>query len=273
MSIVPLPKAWKLRTSVLLTCLKEDASDMWHRRRAHVAYPGSAEILADLRRNGCHVIRGYYDRERCVQIRRAIDETVERYPDRLNVDEEQSDHRIWGGENVSELIKAFFADPVLHALAEAYLEAPVRNITTLAAKLVATPRNEGSGKGCHRDSMYEKQFKAFLYLSDVEEENGPFQYFIGTNSKRSVLQTLELPHVGSNLKRFEGPAFDGWCDARRAFIKTITGRAGDAILADTRGIHTGIPIKSGARYALTNYYAPAHRYEQMRRIFEPYIKF
>lgn len=273
MSIVPLPRAWKLRSAVLLTCLKEDAVDLWHRRSVHVDYPDSARILANLHRDGYHVIRGYYDRERCEAIRRAIDDTVEHHADKLDIDEQHSDHRIWGGEKVSEHIAAFFNDPVLHGFAESYLRTPVRNITTMAAKLVATPANEGSGKGCHRDSMFERQFKAFLYVSEVEEENGPFQYFVGTNTKWSVLRTLDLPHTGSNLKRFEGPAFEQWCESQRDSIKTIIGKAGDVILADTRGLHTGIPIRSGTRYALTNYYAATHRYDEMHDIFRPFIKF
>lgn len=273
MPLIPLPRSWKLHTAVLLTCLKEDAVDLLHRRRPPVPYPGADEVLANLRRDGYHVLRGYYDRDRCAAIRQVIDETVARHPDKLDLDPQGSDHRIWGSEKISEHIHAFFADPVLHAFAEAYLRTPVENITTLAAKLVAVPGNEGSGKGCHRDSMYEKQFKAFLYVSDVGDDNGPFQYFVGTHRKRSVLETLGLPHTGANLKRFEGPAFDDWCAARRASIRNVKGQAGDVILADTRGIHTGIPITQGVRYALTNYYSAVHRLGPMRGTFQPYIKF
>jgi hypothetical protein len=146
-------------------------------------------------------------------------------------------------------------------------------VTTLAAKLIAKPGNKGSGQGYHRDSMYERQIKAFLYLSDVAEENGPFQYMVGTHTKGSVLRTLDLPHIENNLKRFRGPELDDWRHRQRIRLETITGSAGDVILADTRGVHTGIPILSGSRYALTNYYVSAHRYDAFYSLFASYINF
>ena len=37
-------------------------------------------------------------------------------------------------------------------------------------------------------------------------------------------------------------------------LHTITGKAGTVIIKDCSAIHRGSPLKSGIRYALTNYY-------------------
>ena len=145
-------------------------------------------------------------------------------------------------------------------------------MTTLAAKVVAKPKNLGSGGGWHRDSMYEKQIKAILYLSDVSENNGPFQYVVGSNNKASVLRTLNLHH-GENLKRFRSEDLEAWCQRNQARIETITGSAGDVILVDTRGLHRGKPIVSEVRYALTNYYSAAHRVDELAPEFRKLAKF
>ena len=148
----------------------------------------------------------------------------------------------------------------------------MRNITTLAAKVVAKPKNLGSGGGWHRDSMYEKQIKAISYLSDVDGDNGPFQYVVGSHSKGSVLRTLDLHH-GPNLKRFRADDLERWCESNQERVETIVGSAGDVILVDTRGLHRGMPIISGTRYALTNYYSAAHRFDELAVEFLKIVKF
>jgi hypothetical protein len=187
------------------------------------------------------------------------------------VDEEASDHRIWGAERGSPQIHEFFAAADLLSIAKTYLRADVTNCLTLGAKLVAAPASKGSGGGWHRDSLFEKQFKAILYLSDVTLENGPYQYVLGSNSKRNVVDSLDLPFNGTPT-RFHDVDFDADAQRTGCRVETVTAAAGDLILTDTRGIHRGMPIVSGTRYALTNYYAPNHRLEAFHRYFQPLIK-
>jgi hypothetical protein len=44
-------------------------------------------------------------------------------------------------------------------------------------------------------------------------------------------------------------------------------------LVDTRGIHRGMPIKTGNRYALTNYFSALHRKDDFQDYFGKMIKF
>lgn len=269
---LPLPVGFKLKAAVALTCLREDIGYLRHYQRAQCTHPALGTILKDLNASGYHVLRGYLDRTICAEIRAEIDAIVSSYPDRTDVDAEQSDHRIWGSERASDRIKAFHEDSTLLSFGAGYLKTGVRNITTLAAKVVATPENLGSGAGWHRDSMYEKQIKAIMYLSDVTADNGPFQYVVGSHGKASVLRTLDLRH-GPNLKRFRADELKAWCESHRERVDTIIGSAGDVILVDTRGLHRGMPIVSGTRYALTNYYSAAHRFDELADEFLKLVRF
>jgi len=121
--------------------------------------------------------------------------------------------------------------------------------------------------------MFEKQFKAIIYLSDVSEQNGPFQFLVGSNTRRSVLSTLGYSRGKANLKRFADQDIDCLCRTHPGAVATITGSAGDVILVDTRGIHRGRPIEAGVRYALTNYYSAVHRYHVHSPGFAELIRF
>ena len=52
--------------------------------------------------------------------------------------------------------------------------------TLLGQRVEGTPGNSGSGGSWHRDSI-KKQFKAFLFISDVDDKSGPFQFFPKSN--------------------------------------------------------------------------------------------
>jgi len=270
---IPLPPLLKLRIAVAWECLKEDAVYLAHARHVRPDHPDGSAILDAIRRDGLRVLPGFYPRSACTELTEAIDAIVAAHPDRLERDAEGSDHRIWGSEKVTAMIRAFYDDPKLESFAASYLGTSVANITTLAAKLLVRPENKGSGGGWHRDSMFERQFKAIIYLSDVGPDNGPFQYLVGSNTRRSVLDTLRYTRGKSNLKRFEDEDIDGICRANPSAVRTITGSAGDVILVDTRGIHRGRPIEAGVRYTLTNYYTAVHRYDVHYAGFSPLIRF
>jgi hypothetical protein len=269
---IPLPVQLKLKVAVALACLKEDLGYLRHFQRPRFDQPGVGEIIVALRSKGFYVLRGYFEHSSCAAIAQEIDAILRESPGRAILDAEQSDHRIWGGERASAKIKVFHDDCFLAAIGAAYLKTDVRNMTTLAAKLVAREKNKGSGGGWHRDSMYEGQFKAIMYLSDVTINDGPFRYVVGSNTRMNVLQTLGL-HQTSSLKDYQEFDFDAWCKRTGHRIETVTGSAGDVVLVDTRGIHRGMPVSAGPRFALTNYYVAKHRFDALFPEFERLISF
>lgn len=87
----------------------------------------------------------------------------------------------------------------------------------------------------HRDPEDKKMCKMLLYLSDVDEKAGPFQYVKGSHyGGRWGGVSPQRPPLGSY------PA-EGVVERRvlPADIFTCIGRAGSVIFADTAGLHRG----------------------------------
>lgn len=160
-------------------------------------------------------------------------------------DELGADRRIHGFENLFPFSKNFLDNVV--AIAEQHHTKPLSHYSVLAAKLTFREENLGSGGGWHRDSAHRSQVKIIVYLSDVDDHNGPFEYLPGTHWSWHKLKT---DGFGSSKLRFTEK------DVRGMDIQpiTLTGRAGSGLVVDTKGIHRGRPIASGNRYALTFYF-------------------
>jgi len=96
----------------------------------------------------------------------------------------------------------------------------------------------------HRDHEDIRIFKFFLYLNDVDENNGPFEYVKGSHmgGKHHKLIPMKGPPFGTRvhdpkiIDRFAGED-----------IIKCTGKAGTIIIADTAGLHRGGFCKSGER--------------------------
>ena len=98
-----------------------------------------------------------------------------------------------------------------------------------------------------------------LYLDNVLEENGPFQYLKYSHKPRNIMR-YEKYGFKPKQSRFDNDVIDT-IDEKPM---TMTGNKGDLILVDTRGIHRGMPIQSGTRYALTNYYFNYNAFQNLK---------
>jgi len=101
----------------------------------------------------------------------------------------------------------------------------------------------GSGEGWHRDSWFD-QFKALIYLSDVAQRGGQFEYVQGSSTLSYKLRDI-----------FQGRG-DRLIDDTKADHLQFFGSAGTAVLFDATGIHRGAPNYSCTREAVTLYYFP-----------------
>lgn len=107
----------------------------------------------------------------------------------------------------------------------------------------------------HTDT-WKHRFKAFLYLSDVAEENAPLRYLAGSHTgknwrvRRFWLDYLRHAVGGSSVNHYVAreTASERHNPAFREVV--CTGPAGTLILFDTRGIHRGSPLESGHRMVL-----------------------
>lgn len=124
--------------------------------------------------------------------------------------------------------------------------------TYMLNKITAGEGNLGSGEGWHRDSPISPQYKAILYLTDVSDSHGPFQYMPKTNSFESIIKIANILKSTIGDYRYSNNSIDKLVD-NGFYIKTFKAKKGTLILADTRGIHRGKIIEKDYRIALTRY--------------------
>ena len=169
-------------------------------------------------------------------------------------DEVQSDNRAYASENVSPLIREYFEDPFFARLARSYLGDDQENFFTLANKVIPKPGCKGSGGGWHRDTANERQFKSILYVCDVEETTGPFQYVPTSHHVSSIVGTILNSGVRFGQYQFKEEEIERILKDCNLKSRRFTAKAGTVVMADTSGLHRGSPISAGARYAITNYF-------------------
>lgn len=87
----------------------------------------------------------------------------------------------------------------------------------------------------HRDFNDRHLLKVFVYLVDVDEGTGPFEYIPGTEPGGSVGDVWPWRPLGRNYPPVE--AFEQW--AAGLTIKTFTGPKGTILFCNTAGFHRG----------------------------------
>lgn len=257
---------FKLKASLFLKLIQTEVQALTHFKHAR----GSENALVNnLKEDGYAVIPNFYSAEKCDLIRETIDHIIDSYPEILWIDDEKSDYRIFGAERASSLIQEYFENSKLLAIGEELLGVPLINHMTLAARLQFKSDNAGSGGGWHRDSPFENQFKSILYLSDVSDSNGPYQYVKNSHKFSHQFKTLGY---GKNLMRFTNDEVEEVVRKHNWGVTTFEAKKGSLILTNTRGLHRGKPIDQDIRYALTNYYTPKFQAEKFASYFEEIIK-
>lgn len=214
-------------------------------------------IVNQLKIKGFYVIENYYNKELCKELISEIENIQEKYRNTefLQIDNQNSDHRLFGAENASKLIREFYSDEFLLDIGSRYLGCKLLNSNTLATKLVYKPNNIGSGGGWHVDS-HHFQFKAIIYLSDVDEGNGPFQIIQNSHRSGNVLRNIKTMDIDTLTTRYKDGQVKKVIDENPDNLITLTAKAGTLILVDTSAIHRGKPIETCTRYTLFNYYYP-----------------
>jgi len=117
-------------------------------------------------------------------------------------------------------------------------------------------KDASSGGGWHRDHHFEL-FKVMIYISDVNEQNGPFSYIEKSHSKINQLLTLFfLKLFSKNITRYSEDSINLICKIFNYKKKIFLGKKGTCIIFNSSGIHRGLEISGGERLALTAYIYP-----------------
>lgn len=208
------------------------------------------DALKGLSDNGFFVIENFLSKSDCEKLINIFDESESK------ATVVGSDRRIFGIENLSYDHKLIFSDSkVLFDIGEAHLNKKQILTTTLAAKLYPSNGADGSGGGWHRDSMLP-QFKAICYLTDVELENGPFEYIPESHKLFNKIKyelRSKIRKVANN-PRYSEQQIEEYCKLFKTGKHTFCAKRGTVILCNTSGLHRGSPMDKGLRYAVTNYY-------------------
>jgi len=208
------------------------------------------QILLQIQQNGFAVLSEFFDNDFCNACIKDIDWMFENKKEFVHT---QSDLRVFGAEDLSDNISKFGNYELFNTLANTYNSTPTCNAFTLAAKIVYSGQEFGSGESWHRDSIF-RQFKSVVYLNDVDENNGPFQIVVNSNIPKQIQKDEKSTNYEPMQSRFNVQEVDRLVKQNPERLKTLTGKAGTVILVDTSVIHRGVPMKQGIRYALTNYF-------------------
>ncbi|QQR90848.1 MAG: phytanoyl-CoA dioxygenase family protein [Myxococcales bacterium] len=226
-----------------------------YRSQLHIQslHPISEEVgnwAEQVKNKGFHVIEDYFTADECKQ---AIAELERLFSEYTELTVNRSDCRLFGVELASKICRRLADDPKLLSVAEVINGAKTVNFSTLGARLDFTPNNMGSGEGWHRDS-FPPQVKAILFLTDVTIENGPFQLIRDSAGFKQLIADTWTARLGHYQHRFTDEQVQRLVKQSPERLMTFTARAGTLVLVNTGAIHRGSPIRSGTRYALTNYY-------------------
>lgn len=243
--------------SIMNTIKLHAAEYLWKLPKATFTDPQAADLSKQLVENGCCVIENFMSPEQVDTLVANAERAYKQFPDRVSLESNGADQRIYA---VDHLDKSFLLTEEL-AVADrinaAFDRGSNKTWFQMIGKITYKEGNLGSGSGWHRDSPFTHQFKAILYLTDVTEENGPFEYIKGTHRKDSLKETAKFLGIETSQYRFSPEQIER-LEASGIVPKrtTVTGKKGTLLMADVRGLHWGKPLRSGQRMAITRYFFP-----------------
>ncbi|MGE0171432.1 MAG: phytanoyl-CoA dioxygenase family protein [Oligoflexales bacterium] len=231
-----------------------------------------SDLYARVQEHGYAVVENFFSEEVCKRLIADARAAEERYTDFVQRYSNGADKRVFGIDSLGGLFSDFSDNALGRKIATLAFGEPTTCIFTLLGHLSYTQENIGSGEGWHRDS-FNRQLKAIVYLSDVGEKSGPFQYIEKSHQWKWMIRDHFFSGIGGSENRVSEGKIEKMIRKFPERLKTFTARAGTLILANTSGIHRGKPILQGERWALTNYYYPTTEVtENLIRHFAPVLR-
>jgi hypothetical protein len=105
------------------------------------------------------------------------------------------------------------------------------------------PKSPDVTQGFHRDPDDWRFLKVFVYLTDVDAESGPHVYVAGSHKTRISWRARTYPQ--EQLEARFG----------KQSMRAVLGAPGTTFVADTSGIHAGIPPQRAPRLLLQAQYS------------------
>jgi phytanoyl-CoA dioxygenase PhyH len=221
----------------------------------------SADYVRALRRDGMVLIPDFLDADTIATMRRAVPEESD-----FVISEEGDRALFYHDAGEIEAFAPFFEHPILRETARGCISADAIPL-----------RQEVCLKVVHGDVLCFEQFphmdtwkmrmKAFLYLEDVDQDNGAMVYYKGSHRG---LWRLPMEARIANWYRIDSEGFavpeDYYLGCfwphevqrlaeAHSYCETVcAGSAGTLLMFNGRGLHRATPLHSGRRLNLSSYW-------------------
>ena len=205
---------------------------------------------------GFFIIYNFYTPEEVFQMECEFTRVFNEHPDSIEILDKEgcsNDERIFHAQEHSSVLNNLVTkNQFLRNFVEKYTKRPIKTNKLLLNRLTYEEgKVKNSGAGWHRDN-HSCQFKTLIYLTDVTEKNGNFQFM--TNSSPAHIG-MPKPRAPSYNTRFADETIQEILETLDPCnIINIVGKKGTVILSDTTYIHRGNIIEEGERRAITQYY-------------------
>jgi len=143
-------------------------------------------------------------------------------------------------------VQALLMDQSLLSIAQAYFRSePIADMLSMwwSTAYKATADGEAA-QLYHFDMDRVKWLKVFIYLTDVDEDNGPHYFVAGSHRSGGIPRDL----LARGYARLEDE--DIALRYRPENVKEFTAPRGTILIEDTRGLHKGQHVKKGHRLIL-----------------------
>ena len=209
-----------------------------------------------LKGDGFSIIHNFYTPREIAQMESEFTRVFSEHADKIEIlDKEGSsnDERIFNAQSQSSILNDLVTkNSFLRKFVEQYTNQAITNDKLLLNRLTFEEgKVKNSGAGWHRDN-HTCQFKTLIYLTDVSERNGNFQFIINSSPAHVGFPTPRTPSYNT---RFSDETVVKLITTNPSCsVVNIVGVKGTVVLADTTYIHRGNIIKEGERRAITQYY-------------------
>jgi phytanoyl-CoA dioxygenase PhyH len=232
------------------------AERLWRLPRATPEDARGRDLRQELLTTGLCVVPGFLDAHTVDSVAAEAEALYQAYPQHVSLESNGSDQRIYGAERICPGLRLESNMGWVDELSRSFYWSSEVAWFQMLGKIAFRDSNLGSGSGWHRDSPFSHQFKAILYLSDVDDENGPFEYIPGSHLKDRVDEVATFLGMPMRQYRFSDEHVERLENAGLGRRVAVTGAKGSLLLADSRGLHRGKPLRKGGRLAVTRYYFP-----------------
>ena len=134
-----------------------------------------------------------------------------------------------------------FLNKRLYNLIQSYFKSKIGLTSINLRKSFVNNLNDADTNFYHKDENSWNLLKVFIYLNDVRNNSGPFVYVKKTHKDLSL-------NILKNYRISDDVINNNFSQDK---IVNLTGKAGDIIIANTRGLHKGKKVISEERNMLT----------------------